>query len=250
LSLVVVRPDGDDLAGDAAMGWLRETQRIANAVAGSASVVGYHEGVSLMAVIECDGEIAESLFEALVFGRVDGAPAWRCGIADTTEVPAEVGALRHAADEAIEVARQERAAFVRRWRRQEAGLAPDIILIEDDAALSDMVQYVLRSAGLTFRAYANGEAALEALISFQTDGRRPLVLLDVDLPGLDGHSVHERLRAERPGVYAVVFITGHIGEGDQVRALRAGALDYVPKPVSFRTLAGKIPLWRERAAER
>ena len=250
LSLVVVRPDGDDLAGDAAMGWLRETQRIANAVAGSASVVGYHEGVSLMAVIECDGEIAESLFEALVFGRVDGAPAWRCGIADTTEVPAEVGALRYAADEAIEVARQERAAFVRRWRRQEAGLAPDIILIEDDAALSDMVQYVLRSAGLTFRAYANGEAALEALISFQTDGRRPLVLLDVDLPGLDGHSVHERLRAERPGVYAVVFITGHIGEGDQVRALRAGALDYVPKPVSFRTLAGKIPLWRERAAER
>src|SRR6185436_10891649 len=61
LSLVVVRPDGDDLAGDAAMGWLRETQRIANAVAGSASVVGYHEGVSLMAVIECDGDIAESL---------------------------------------------------------------------------------------------------------------------------------------------------------------------------------------------
>ena len=249
LAMVVVRPDGDDLAGDAAMGWLRETQRIANAVAGSTSVVGYHEGVSLMAVIECDGEIAESLFEALVFGRVDGAPAWRCGIADTEEVPAEIGALRRAADEAIEIARQDRSAFVRRWRSQEAGLAPDIILIEDDAALSDMVQYVLRSAGLTFRAYANGEAALEALVSFQTDGRRPLVLLDVDLPGLDGHSVHERLRAARPGVYAVVFITGHVGEGDQVRALRAGALDYVSKPVSFRTLAGKIPLWRERAAE-
>jgi len=248
LTMVVVRPDGEDLTGDTAMGWLRETQRIANAVAGSSSVVGYHDGVSLMAVIECDGDIAESLFEALVFGRVDGAPAWRCGIADTAEVPGEVGALRRAADEAIEIARQDRSAFVRRWRRQEAGLAPDIVLIEDDAALSDMVQYVLRSAGLTFRAYANGEAALEALISFRTDGRRPLVLLDVDLPGLDGHSVHERLRAERPDVYSVVFITGHAGEGDQIRALRAGALDYVSKPVSFRTLAGKIPLWRERAA--
>ena len=248
LTMVVVRPDGDDLTGDTAMGWLRETQRIANAVAGSSSVVGYHDGVSLMAVIECDGDIAESLFEALVFGRVEGAPAWRCGIADTTEVPVEAAALRRAADEAIEIARQDRTAFVRRWRRQEAGLAPDIVLIEDDAALSDMVQYVLRSAGLTFRAYANGEAALEALVSFRTDGRRPLVLLDVDLPGLDGHSVHERLRAERPDVYAVVFITGHAGEGDQVRALRAGALDYVSKPVSFRTLAGKIPLWRERAA--
>jgi CheY-like chemotaxis protein len=230
------------------MAWLRETQRIANAVAGSSSVVGYHDGVSLMTVIECDGDIAESLFEALVLGRVDGAPAWRCGIADTTEVPLDASALRRAADEAIEIARQDRSAFVRRWRRQEAGLAPDIVLIEDDPALSDMVQYVLRSAGLTFRAYANGEAALDALIAFRTDGRRPLVLLDVDLPGLDGHSVHERLRAERPDVYSVVFITGHAGEGDQMRALRAGALDYVCKPVTFRTLAGKLPLWRERAA--
>jgi DNA-binding response OmpR family regulator len=248
VAMVVVRPDVDDLAGDTAMGWLRETQRIANAVAGSSSVVGYHDGVSLMAVIEGDGEIAESLFEALVFGRVEGAPAWRCGIVDSEEVPIEVTALRRAAEDAIEITRQDRASLVRRWRRQEAGLAPDIILIEDDAALSDMVQYVLRSAGLAFRAYANGETALEALLAFRTEGRRPLVLLDVDLPGLDGHSVHERLRAERPE-YAVVFITGHAGEGDQVRALRAGALDYVAKPVTFRTLAGKIPLWRQRAAQ-
>jgi DNA-binding response OmpR family regulator len=248
IAMVVVRPDVDDLAGDTAMGWLRETQRIANAVAGSSSVVGYHDGVSLMAVLEGDGEIAESLFEALVFGRVEGAPAWRCGIADTSEVAVDTTALRRAAEEAIDIARQDRAALVRRWRRQEAGLAPDIILIEDDPALSDMVQYVLRSAGLTFRAFANGEAALEALVAYRTEGRRPLLLLDVDLPGLDGHSVHERLRAERPDTYAVVFITGHGGEGDHIRALRSGALDYVTKPVSFRTLAGKIPLWRDRAA--
>src|SRR5688572_12060797 len=247
LTMIVVRPDGDDLAGDVATGWLRETQRIANAVAGTGAVVGYHDGVSLMAVLEADAEIAESLFEALVVGRGEGAPVWRCGIVDTSEVGTELAALRRAADEAIEMARQDRSAFVRRWRREAAGLAPDVVLIEDDAALSDMVQYVLRSAGLSFRAYANGEAALEALLGFRDDGRHPLVLLDVDLPGLDGHGVHDRLRADRPGTYAVVFITGHAGEGDQVRALRAGALDYVPKPVTLRTLAGKIPLWRERA---
>jgi CheY-like chemotaxis protein len=232
------------------MGWLRETQRIANAVAGSSSVVGYHDGVSLMALIDGDGEIAESLFEALVFGRVDGSPAWRCGIADTSEVPVELEALRRAAEDAIDIARQDRSAFVRRWRRQEAGLAPDIIVIEDDAALSDMIQYVLRTAGLSFRAYANGETALSALTEFRTEGRRPLVLLDVDLPGLDGHSVHERLRAARPDTYAVVFITGHGSDGDQMRALRAGAMDYVSKPVTFKTLAGKIPMWRERASAR
>jgi len=250
IAMVVVRPDGDDLAGDTATGWLRETQRIANAVAGSGSVVGYHDGVSLMAVLESDAEIAESLFEALVFGRAEGAPVWRCGIVDTVEAGPEASALRRAAEEAIEIARQDRSAFVRRWRRLEAGLAPDIVLIEDDAALSDMVQYVLRSAGLGFRAYSNGETALEALLMFRTEGRRPLVLLDVDLPGVDGHAVHDRLRTERPDTYAVVFITGNAGEGDQVRALRAGALDYVSKPVTFRTLAGKIPLWLERAASR
>jgi CheY-like chemotaxis protein len=248
LVMVIVRPDVDDLAGDTAMGWLRETQRIANAVAGSSSVVGYHDGVALMAVLEGDAEVAESLFEALVVGRAEGAPVWRCGIVDTSEVAVDVSALRRAAEEAIEIARQDRAEPVRRWRRLEAGLAPEIILVEDDAALSDMVQYVLRAAGLSFRAYANGETALEALLAFNTEGRRPLVLLDVDLPGLDGHLVHERLRAERPGAYAVVFITGNAGEGDQVRALRSGALDYVAKPVTFRTLAGKIPLWRERAS--
>ncbi|HEX6048337.1 MAG TPA: response regulator [Gemmatimonadaceae bacterium] len=250
VAMVIVRPDVDDLVGDAATGWLRETQRIANAVASSASVVGYHDGVSLMAVLEGDAELAESLFEALVFGRSEGAPAWRCGVVDSADVGADPSALRRGADEAIEMSRQDRASLVRRWRRDEAGLAPDIILIEDDPALSDMVQYVLRAAGLSFRAFNNGVAALEALLGFRADGRRPLVLLDVDLPGLDGHAVHERLRAERPDVYAVVFITGNGTEGDQIRALRAGALDYVSKPVSFRTLSGKIPLWRERAAAR
>jgi len=250
IAMAVVRPDVDDLAGDTAMGWLRETQRIANAVASSASIVGYHDGVSLMAVLEGDGELAESLFQALVFGRGEGAPAWRVGVADTSEAGAEVAALRRAAEEAIEIARQDRADPVRRWRREEAGLAPDIVVVEDDPALSDMVQYVLRAAGLSFRAYGNGETALEALLGFRTGARQPLVLLDVDLPGIDGHAVHERLRAARPDVYAVVFITGHAGEGDQIRALRAGALDYVAKPVGFRTLAGKIPLWRERAASR
>ena len=230
--------------------WLLGFRALQGLSAGAGSVVGYHDGVSLMAVLESDAEVAESLFEALVFGRAEGAPVWRCGIVDAAEVGTEMTALRRAAEEAIEIARQDRGAPVRRWRRDEAGLAPDVVLIEDDAALSDMVQYVLRSAGLSFRAYSNGETALEALLAFAPDGRHPLVLLDVDLPGLDGHAVHDRLRAERPGTYAVVFISGHSGEGDEIRALRAGALDYVAKPVSLRTLAGKIPLWRERAAAR
>ena len=77
-------------------------------------------------------------------------------------------------------------------------------------------------------------------------GHRPIVLLDVDLPGLDGHSLHERLRVERPGQYDVVFLSVRGAEADQLRALQAGALDYLSKPVSLRVLLAKLASWRAR----
>jgi DNA-binding response OmpR family regulator len=79
--------------------------------------------------------------------------------------------------------------------------------------------------------------------------RSPIVLLDVDLPGLDGFSLFERLRVERPGVFRVVFMSVHSSEADQLRAIRAGALDYMPKPVSLRVLMAKIAGWRVAAMQ-
>ena len=125
---------------------------------------------------------------------------------------------------------------------------PDVIVIEDDGPLQEMILYALRSAGLSARAFTDGPQALEALLAMPApaDGRRPLVLLDVDLPGMDGHSLHERLRVQRPGVYGFVFQTVHGGEAEQVRALTAGALDYVVKPLNLRVLLAKIPMWIRR----
>jgi DNA-binding response OmpR family regulator len=76
--------------------------------------------------------------------------------------------------------------------------------------------------------------------------RMPLILLDVDLPGLDGFSLHERLRVERPGLFSTVFLTARGGEAEQLRAYRAGAIDYIAKPVNLRILMAKIPSWLER----
>ena len=72
------------------------------------------------------------------------------------------------------------------------------------------------------------------------------MLLDIDLPGMDGHSLHERLRLERPGTFQVVFISLHTSEADQLRALQGGALDYLTKPLSLRILMAKLAVWRER----
>jgi CheY-like chemotaxis protein/HPt (histidine-containing phosphotransfer) domain-containing protein len=127
--------------------------------------------------------------------------------------------------------------------------APDVVLVEDDSALADMVVYALRSAGYHVEAYANGPDALARLLDVRpAHGRRPLVLLDVDLPGLDGHSLHEQLRVERPGAFGVVFQTVHAGEVEQIRALHGGAIDYVIKPLNLRVLLAKMPTWLRQAA--
>jgi CheY-like chemotaxis protein/HPt (histidine-containing phosphotransfer) domain-containing protein len=129
---------------------------------------------------------------------------------------------------------------------------PDVIVVEDDPALRDMLLYALKSTGHRVKVFATGPDALTALLAMPVDARaarRPLVLLDVDLPGLDGHSLHERLRVERPGVFAVVFQTAHAGEVEQLRALHGGAVDYVIKPLNLRVLLAKLPIWMRQGAD-
>ena len=121
--------------------------------------------------------------------------------------------------------------------------SPEVISIEDDHSLAELLAYGLKSRGYRFLIFRNGAEALEALLKMKIGDRRPLVLLDVDLPGLDGFSLFERLEAERPGVYRVVFTSVHSTEDEQVRALEAGALDYLVKPISLRVVLEKVRRW-------
>lgn len=132
-------------------------------------------------------------------------------------------------------------------KSDRAESCPDLIIVEDDTSFVEMLRYALESAGFTFVHFATGPQALEGLLALNVGRRAPLVLLDVDLPGLDGFSLHERLRIERPGAYATVFLTARGGEAEQLRAYRAGAIDYLPKPVNLRILMAKIPTWLERS---
>ena len=78
-----------------------------------------------------------------------------------------------------------------------------------------------------------------------THGSRqaPLLLLDVDLPALDGYSIFEELQQECPGKFRVVFTTVHGSETEQLRGLEAGAMDYMVKPMSLRVALEKIRRW-------
>lgn len=120
---------------------------------------------------------------------------------------------------------------------------PEVIVVEDDPALAELLEYGLNARNYRFLLLRNGREALDYLRGLATGGKTPLLLLDVDLPGLDGYAVFEALQRERPGVYRVVFTTVHGGEEEQLRGLEAGALDYLVKPISLRIVLEKIRRW-------
>src|SRR5881227_1515939 len=121
--------------------------------------------------------------------------------------------------------------------------APEVILVEDDPALAGLLEYGLRARGYRFVTFRNGRDALDALLALDVGDLHPLLLLDVDLPALDGYSILDTLTRERPGQYRVVFTTVHGDESEQLRGLEAGALDYLVKPISLRVALEKIRRW-------
>lgn len=245
-SVVVVRPD--DLRADAGSGvaWINEGRRMDRALFECRRAVGYGEAHDLVAVLSCSADEAVARLAAVAATQLPDAPRWRAGVADLADVdPLSYTAARHAATEAVEAAILDDNSRARRWMRHESTLAPDVILVENDPSLSDMMQYALRANGFSFQEFNDGLAALQALTNYDIGNRRPIVLLEVDLPGIDGYTLHERLRVLRPGDYSVIFVTVHHSETDQLRALRAGALDYITKPVNLRILMAKLTSWTQ-----
>ena len=109
-----------------------------------------------------------------------------------------------------------------------------ILVIDDDAALSEMLQMVLRQEGFETVRCATGDAALHEFRQSRPD----LILLDLNLPGRDGVSVCRDIRAES-GV-PIIMLTAKSDTADVVAGLEAGADDYVPKPFSAKELIARI----------
>lgn len=122
---------------------------------------------------------------------------------------------------------------------------PEVIVVEDDDTLAELLTFGLEARGYRYVLYRNGREALDQLKSMETAGaeRPPLLLLDVDLPALDGYSVFEALKQDCPGKFRVVFTTVHGSESEQLRGLEAGAIDYMVKPMSLRVALEKIRRW-------
>ncbi len=106
-----------------------------------------------------------------------------------------------------------------------------ILLIEDEATLARNVGRHLRRKGLEVRLAATGAGGLAQLDAFKPD----LVLLDFNLPDMDGLAVLSRIRESDPQL-KVIIITGHGNIEIAVEAMKAGAHDFLTKPLSLRGL--------------
>ena len=99
-----------------------------------------------------------------------------------------------------------------------------ISIVDDDAGMRKALQRFFRGSGLDVETFASGAAFLESLQNHLPDG----VLLDVDMPSLDGFAVQERLN--QAGIrLPIIIITGKPSEAGRARALAGGASDYLNK---------------------
>jgi len=109
-----------------------------------------------------------------------------------------------------------------------------VLVVDDDAALAEMLTIVLRTEGFESRVCSSGDRALAAFRDFRPE----LVLLDLMLPGKDGIDVCKQIRGES-GV-PIVMLTAKSDTVDVVLGLESGADDYVVKPFKPKELVARI----------
>lgn len=112
---------------------------------------------------------------------------------------------------------------------------PIVYVVDDDPGVLDSIRLLLRSVGLTARTFESASAFLDAF-----DPDEPgCVVLDVRMPGMSGLDLQERLREMDAGL-PIVFVTAHGDIPMAVQAVKAGALDFIPKPFRDQDLLDRV----------
>lgn len=109
-------------------------------------------------------------------------------------------------------------------------------VVDDDASFRVAIERRLKKAGYDVATYGTAQQLLDRLPG---DGARGCILLDVQIPGLTGPELQERL-GRLGSVMPIVFLTGHGDIPMSVRAIKAGAEDFLTKPISSEDLLHAI----------
>lgn len=114
---------------------------------------------------------------------------------------------------------------------------PSILIIDDNPLNAELAQYVLSTAGMEVQCAGSAAEGFERLRSALPD----LILMDVQMPDMDGLEMTRRLRAD-PALASIriVALTAYAMKGDEQRILAAGCDGYLAKPIQVRTFADTI----------
>ena len=112
-----------------------------------------------------------------------------------------------------------------------------ILIVDDNATNLKLVAYLMKTHGYDVDTALDAEGAIEAI-----SRRRPeVILMDIQLPGIDGLELTRRLKVD-PGTRDIIIIavTAYAMKGDQDKALAVGCDDYITKPIDTRALPDTI----------
>lgn len=116
--------------------------------------------------------------------------------------------------------------------------APRILVVDDELDLANLIKHALeRGRDAVVEVVTSGDAALDAVRGATPD----LVILDLNLPGVDGTDVCRRIRSHpATATLPIIMLTARTSEPDRVSGLDLGADDYLTKPFSLRELGARV----------
>ena len=120
----------------------------------------------------------------------------------------------------------------------ESGVPDDqirVLIVDDEPDVADVLSEAARGFGHRTAVALNGGEALRAVREFSPH----VVLLDIRMPGIDGHTVLEHLKRS-PQPPAIIIVSGNQDEQEARQLLQRGAVDYVTKPVDLKYLRQTI----------
>src|ERR671932_803454 len=122
------------------------------------------------------------------------------------------------------------------------GTTRRILLVDDEPSIQKMLVHALEREGFQVHAVGDGEAALEAVGTYEPH----LIILDIMLPKIDGSEVCRRIRVQSD--IPIIMLTAKDDEIDRVVGLELGADDYVTKPFAVRELVARVRAIRRRGS--
>ena len=113
-------------------------------------------------------------------------------------------------------------------------MSAEILVVDDEAAIADLVEVYLKNEGYTVHKFYNAADALECVARQHLD----LAILDVMLPDMDGFTLCQKIRAHH--LFPIVMLTAKVEDMDKITGLTLGADDYMTKPFNPLELVARV----------